>query len=116
MQIAIAIALGPAVVLLDEPTSALDVDSARRVEKVLKSSGAALLWVSHDPNQPARVGGRVLDLPAGIESSVGTPPPSPGLASQPSLPWNRTEGSVDEGNGEIREEINDIEAGQETSV
>jgi len=30
------------------------------VEGVLRGCGAALLWVSHDPAQPARVGGRGL--------------------------------------------------------
>ena len=40
----------------------------RRVEQVLKTSGAALVWVSHDPHQPGRVGGRVLHLPLGHES------------------------------------------------
>ena len=77
VQLAIALALRPAVLLLDEPTSSLDVESSRRVERLLKSSGAALIWVSHDPQQPSRVGGTVLDLPGGIESLVSTPPPSP---------------------------------------
>ena len=86
MQLAIAVALRPAILLLDEPTSSLDVDSARRVERLLKSCGSALLWVSHDPHQPARVGGKVLDLPAGVESAVLTPPPSPGPDAPPSLP------------------------------
>lgn len=49
----------------------------RRVEAVLKGCGAAVVWVSHDPNQPARVGGRVLNLPLGNESGaawgVGVP-------------------------------------------
>lgn len=42
----------------------------RRVEAVLKGCGAALVWVSHDPGQPARVGGRVLNLPLGHESGA----------------------------------------------
>ncbi|KAL4857919.1 ATP-binding cassette sub-family G member 2 [Chlorella vulgaris] len=65
LQLAIAIALRPLVLLLDEPTSALDTESTRRVEAVLKGCGAALIWVSHDPGQPGRVGGRVLTLPLG---------------------------------------------------
>jgi ABC-type iron transport system FetAB ATPase subunit len=86
VQIAIAVALSPAIILLDEPTSSLDVESARRVERVLKNCGAGLIWVSHDPQQPARVGGRVLDLPGGIESLVSTPPASPAVAQLSSLP------------------------------
>lgn len=84
VQIAIAIALNPLFLLLDEPTSALDSESTRRVERTLKSSGAALIWVSHDPLQPVRVGGKVLDLPAGILSAVTTPPISPVSAVTPS--------------------------------
>jgi ABC-type iron transport system FetAB ATPase subunit len=86
VQIAIAVALCPSVLLLDEPTSSLDVDSARKVERLLKNCGAALIWVSHDPHQPARVGGRVLELPGGIESIAVTPPASPALAQPSSLP------------------------------
>jgi hypothetical protein len=54
-----------------------------RVERVLKSCGAALVWVSHDPGQPGRVGGRVLSLPLGNESAAVTPPAgaSPSTAS-----------------------------------
>jgi ATPase subunit of ABC transporter with duplicated ATPase domains len=51
VQLAIAVALRPWVLLLDEPTSSLDSESARRVERVLKNCGAALIWVSHDPAQ-----------------------------------------------------------------
>ena len=52
---------------ITEPTSALDQDSARKAERVLKESGAGLIWVTHDDSQPARVGGRVLSLPLGTE-------------------------------------------------
>lgn len=84
VQLAIAIALRPLVLLLDEPTSALDTESTRRVEAVLKGCGAALVWVSHDPGQPGRVGGRILTLPLGNESAALTPPAgsSPTLSPQ----------------------------------
>lgn len=53
---------GPAVLLLDEPTGNLDEDSTARVEAVLddyrREHAAALLWVSHDPRQAARVARR----------------------------------------------------------
>lgn len=65
MVIAIAVALCPSVILLDEPTSALDPDSVKLTEAVLKECGSACVWVSHDPTQPKRVGGRVLELPSG---------------------------------------------------
>ena len=48
--------------LVDEPTAACDTTSAAAVETALKASGAALVWVSHDPEQPARVGGRILRI------------------------------------------------------
>lgn len=69
-QLAVAVALRPDVLLLDEPTSALDADSALRVEAALKECGAAIVWVSHDPMQPKRVGGRVLRLPEGSISEL----------------------------------------------
>lgn len=52
----------PAVLLLDEPTGNLDADSTARVETLLADylagDGAALLWVSHDEHQAARVARR----------------------------------------------------------
>jgi ABC-type iron transport system FetAB ATPase subunit len=86
VQLAIALALKPNVLLLDEPTSSLDPESTARVEAVLKACGAAVVWVSHDPAQPNRVGGRVLSLPAGLEAAVDTPREVPEVALPPSLP------------------------------
>ena len=60
--LAVALALRPDVLLVDEPTAACDTTSAAAVEAALKASGAALVWVSHDPEQPARVGGRILRI------------------------------------------------------
>ena len=52
----------PAALLLDEPTGNLDEDSTARVESLLgdyrREHAAALLWVSHDPRQAARVAQR----------------------------------------------------------
>eukprot|EP00878_Enallax_costatus_P000739 GHUV01000854.1.p1 GENE.GHUV01000854.1~~GHUV01000854.1.p1 ORF type:complete len:259 (+),score=82.44 GHUV01000854.1:175-951(+) len=70
MHLAIALALKPQVLLLDEPTSACDYQAALRVEAVLKNSSAAILWVTHDPAQPERVGGKTLELPSGTMSAV----------------------------------------------
>ncbi len=56
----------PLVLLLDEPTANLDPANVDRVEALLLryrgSRDAALLWVSHDPEQIARVADRHLDL------------------------------------------------------
>ncbi|MCF7982937.1 MAG: ATP-binding cassette domain-containing protein [Thiohalocapsa sp.] len=56
--------IGPDALLLDEPTANLDPDNRDRVEEVIegyqRERDAAVLWVSHDPDQRRRVGGRSL--------------------------------------------------------
>jgi putative ABC transport system ATP-binding protein len=62
--------LKPAVLLLDEPTGNLDAASTARVEALLasyrQSRHAALLWVSHDDQQVARVAQRAFLLRDGL--------------------------------------------------
>lgn len=59
----------PDALLLDEPTGNLDADSSRRVEALIADyrsrRGAAVLWVSHDEGQAARVAGRGFRLEDG---------------------------------------------------
>ena len=53
-----ALQVDPDVLLLDEPTSALDPESVVQVEMLLKTrleAGNAILLVTHDPGQPARL-------------------------------------------------------------
>jgi ABC-type iron transport system FetAB ATPase subunit len=54
----------PQVLLLDEPTAALDVSNVWKAEEVIadyrKATGAAVVWVSHNPEQIARVADRHL--------------------------------------------------------
>lgn len=56
----------PYVLLLDEPTANLDDSNAKRVERLIehyrRETGAAVLWVSHDPAQAKRVSGRQLHM------------------------------------------------------
>jgi ABC-type iron transport system FetAB ATPase subunit len=56
----------PKVLLLDEPTAALDVSNVWKVEEVIgdyrKSTGAAVVWISHNPGQIERVADRHLEL------------------------------------------------------
>jgi ABC-type iron transport system FetAB ATPase subunit len=56
----------PRVLLLDEPTANLDPASARRVEAVIaayrRERQAGVIWVSHDPEQIARVADRHLRI------------------------------------------------------
>ena len=49
----------PRVLLLDEPSANLDQENTQRVERLisayLRETGAAALWVSHDPSQRERM-------------------------------------------------------------
>lgn len=59
----------PQVLLLDEPTASLDAENVSRVEALIESlresDGLAVLWVSHDPSQVARVATRRLRITSG---------------------------------------------------
>lgn len=59
----------PSVLLLDEPTASLDQENIERVEALItayrETTGAALIWVSHDPHQIERVADRHLRFEAG---------------------------------------------------
>lgn len=59
----------PAVLLLDEPTASLDTENVTRVERLIahlrQTANVAVLWVSHDEAQAARVATRRLKLIAG---------------------------------------------------
>ncbi len=49
----------PQVLLLDEPTANLDRDNTQRVERLIRNwqaqQGCAVIWVTHDPEQQARI-------------------------------------------------------------
>jgi ABC-type iron transport system FetAB ATPase subunit len=70
----------PRVLLLDEPTANLDPQNTRRVEAVIaayrESRGAAVIWVSHDREQAARVCDRCYATEAGsLQLQVVESPP-----------------------------------------
>ncbi len=68
LAIARALALDPGVWLFDEPTAALDAAAARRVEAVItqgRDRGAAILLVTHDDAQAARLANRTLTMAHG---------------------------------------------------
>jgi putative ABC transport system ATP-binding protein len=60
----------PRVLLLDEPTANLDPDNTRRIEAVIaeycREQQAAVIWVSHDRQQAARVAERCFEVTGGV--------------------------------------------------
>jgi ABC-type iron transport system FetAB ATPase subunit len=64
LALARLLANGPEALLLDEATANLDPTNRDRVEVIVedyrKDQRAAVLWVSHDPDQRRRLGGRRL--------------------------------------------------------
>ncbi|HHH40261.1 MAG TPA: ABC transporter ATP-binding protein [Sedimenticola sp.] len=62
LALARMLSLEPEVLLLDEPTANLDQGNGQRVETLIgryrEQQGAAVLWVSHDPDQRCRVARR----------------------------------------------------------
>ncbi len=69
LALARAVALAPDVLLLDEPTSGLDPEATRAVEALLRrelARGAALILVSHDVEQVARLGDRRMEMMDGV--------------------------------------------------
>jgi len=69
-----AIALEPLVLLLDEPTAALDEENTRTIEELVsvwfdnRKPSRALVWVSHNNEQVARMTDRVVTMEGGVLS------------------------------------------------
>lgn len=75
LSIVRAAACGPDVLMLDEPTNHLDLEGILWLEEMVKRSGGASVFVSHDRSFLERVSTRVVELsrayPQGTFSSVG---------------------------------------------
>lgn len=75
VSIARTLANEPEVLLLDEPTSALDPTATLQVEELIralnKQMGLTIIWVTHDMQQAARVGDRIVLLVAGQKVEEG---------------------------------------------
>lgn len=68
LSLARLLLLSPSLVLLDEPLTGLDAESAQLVRAKLlrlRETGAALVWVSHDPERDAGPANAVLRLASG---------------------------------------------------
>ncbi|HRK96257.1 MAG TPA: ABC transporter ATP-binding protein, partial [Rhodospirillales bacterium] len=66
--------LEPDVLLLDEPTSGLDPTAARAAEALLRRElerGAAVVLVSHDPDQVARLADARMEMSNGVLARAG---------------------------------------------
>ena len=75
VAVARALAPSPSLLLLDEPLSALDADRklgiADEIVRVIGTTGTAALYVTHDPDEAAQVGSRVVRLEGGrLEKAV----------------------------------------------
>ncbi len=69
-----ALIAGPEVLLMDEPTSALDEPASRALEDLARSlsgEGVAIIWVTHDPAQAARLADRTVRIEGGWVSAPG---------------------------------------------
>lgn len=72
-----AIAPAPALLLLDEPLSNLDPQLRRTVrheiQQIVRASGAAALWVTHDHDEGLIVSDKVVVMHSGRARQTGTP-------------------------------------------
>ena len=91
-RVAIAIALlhGPGLVIADEPTTALDVTVQGQIlyemQKLVRESGAALIWITHDLAVIAGLADRVAVMYAGRIVELA---PTDELFADPKHPYTR---------------------------
>jgi iron(III) transport system ATP-binding protein len=77
VALARTLALSPPLVLLDEPFSSLDaalrVETRQEVRRLLKTTGAAAILVTHDQEEALAMADRVAVMEAGRIVQIGTP-------------------------------------------
>lgn len=74
LALARALEAQPRVLLLDEPTASLDKDATATVESLIAKrlrQGVAILMVTHDAAQAARLSARVLHIASGLLAEPG---------------------------------------------
>jgi ABC-type dipeptide/oligopeptide/nickel transport system ATPase component len=90
VAIALAMARGPRVLIADEPTAALDAqvreDVLGLMVRLITSSGAALVWVSHDLRAVRRWCTRVMVMREGEVVEAG---PAEDVFGRPGHPYTR---------------------------
>jgi peptide/nickel transport system ATP-binding protein len=91
-RVAIAIALlnRPALIVCDEPTTALDVSIQAQIltemRDLVRQSGTALIWISHDLATVSSIASRLLVMYAGRLIEEG---PTPAVLRQPQHPYTK---------------------------
>jgi len=77
VALARSLAVGPELILLDEPFSNLDakmrVETRQEVRKLLKSTGAAGILVTHDQEEALAMADRIAVMDGGRVVQIGTP-------------------------------------------
>lgn len=77
VAIARAIAARPALLLMDEPLSSLDamlrMDMRREIQSVHRSTGTAIVYVTHDQGEALAMADRIVVMRGGMIEQVGTP-------------------------------------------
>lgn len=90
VMIAMALSVGPRLLIADEPTTALDVTIQQQilelVEDLQQRTGMAVIWVTHDLGVVARLVDRVAVMYAGRIVELA---PTHRLFSRPSHPYTR---------------------------
>jgi peptide/nickel transport system ATP-binding protein len=75
VMIAMALILGPALLIADEPTTALDVTTQAQILKLIKelriAEGAGVLFITHDFGVVAEIADRVVVLRRGVIVEMG---------------------------------------------
>lgn len=89
-MIAMAICAGPELIIFDEPTTALDVTTQlevlRAIQQVIKLTGVAALYISHDLAVVAQLSQRIMVLRRGRQVEAGA---TEALLAQPQQDYTR---------------------------